>query len=110
MIGRGNTCYLAYPIPEFADDIEVAYVTYYQHGKVVLEKEIIDMDFDYLLERNNHIIVKLSQEESLLFKETVRSEKDMVEVHIRIRTFDGEAFGSQVFNERVQKTLKEGVI
>lgn len=110
MIARGNTAFYAYPIPDFDDEIIALYVTYAQHGSVIVEKTLADVSFDYLDTDNNHVLVRLSQEDTLKFKPTIRPDRDHVEVQIRLRTKDGEAFNSIVCNERVQKTLKEGVI
>lgn len=110
MIARGNTNFFAYPIPEFESEIVALYITYVQYDEIVLEKTLADVDFGFLGTSNNHVLVRLTQEETLKFKHTIRPERDHVEVQIRIKTKDGEAYHSRVMNERVHKTLKEGVI
>ena len=110
MIARGNTGFYAIPIPSFESEIVSIFVTYIQRGEVIVEKTIEDVDVGDLLDDQDYIFYRLSQEDTLKFKETKVPSRDVVEVQVRIKTADGEAYNSIVMNERVQKLLKEGVI
>lgn len=110
MIQRGNTIFKAIPIPEFDSEIVSLYVTFSQYGKKVLEKTLDDVDFDTLGTINNNVLIHLTQEDSLKFKYTGIPAKDMVKVHLRIRTEDEEAYSSQILVEQVGETINEEVI
>ena len=110
MIARGNTNHIAYAIPEFTGEITELYVTYVQHSYVIVEKTLEDVNFERYSKENNSVIVHLTQDDTLRFKETVRPEKDSVKVQIRIKTSDNEAYSSQIMIDNVQNTLKEGII
>ncbi len=113
MIQRGNTIFKAIPIPEFDSEIVSLYVanTHLTLQSIPdLEKTLDDVDFDTLGTINNNVLIHLTQEESLKFKYTGIPAKDMVKVHLRIRTEDEEAYSSQILIEQVGETINEEVI
>lgn len=83
-------------------DAEVIYVTYQQNGKTVLEKTREDVEVD-----GNKVIVKLTQEETLLFE---RRRDIPVRIQIRARWALGNAVASNIIETTAKEILKEGVI
>lgn len=79
---RGTTPKLKFPIPVDEEMIEVGYVTFNQGNETLIEKDKDSWEFE-----EKKIIIHLSQEETLLLKE-----ESTVEIQIRFRTKDGEAF------------------
>ena len=72
---------------------ETYYMTFRQHGQIILEKE------------DNQIKVKLKQEETLLF-----SSKFPIEVQIRTKYADGAAVASNIMEFWLDNIIKDGVI
>lgn len=97
---RGTT-----PTHSFATDIDLSnatslYITYWQRGKVLVEKTIDDVSFDYM-----RVLVRLSQEDTLLFNDRYE-----VSIQIRAKFGDGSAIASNVIRIPVCEILKEGEI
>lgn len=94
-----NTFTTAVDISEAA----VAYITYKQNGKNVLEKTKDDMTFG--TEGQIHTItVGLTQAETLAFDDS------MVAIQIRARFSDGRAIASNTISTTVHQILKDGEI
>ena len=97
---RGTTPLLEFVIPFDTSLLAEAYVTLSQNGVVVLDKALDDCKCDA-----NKLSVRLTQEE------TLKLQCDRItEIQIRARTLEGEAVASNIFRERTDRILKDGVI
>lgn len=96
----GSTPRHRFELPFPATELAVAYVTYTQDEKLVLEKSLPDFTLD-----GNAVYYRLSQEETLRFKEgrPVRMQFDY-------RTTSGLRAPSEFFTLTVGKTQKREVI
>ena len=137
MLYRGTTPYHSFTLPLPMEDIVEVYITYWQNGAVVLEKDISDIELspverddngfitdtniDDELSGNNQYMeeeeikacqatVHLTQEDTLKFKFYPAAEKNITAIQIRVLDSDGEAYDSDVIHERIYGVLKEGVI
>lgn len=137
MLYRGTTPYHSFTLPLPMEDIVEVYITYWQNGAVVLEKDISDIELSPVeqddngfitdtnigdeLSGNNQYIeeeeikacqatVHLTQEDTLKFKFYPAAEKNITAIQIRVLDSDGEAYDSDVIHERIYGVLKEGVI
>ena len=81
-------------------DVEVLYITYKQEDFVVLEKEKEDCEIEW-----EYASVMLSQEETLAFSPNVP-----VDIQIRGRFQNGNAFATDVVTVNVNDVQKDGVI
>lgn len=79
-------------------------ITYAQNGKIVLEKRKDDLTFGQ--DENGHYTasVKLTQEESNLFR------YGSVNIQVRVLTADGEALSSEVRTLAVKDVLNDEVL
>lgn len=115
---RGTT-----PIHTFEVDIDLnhivaLYVTYKQGKKIILEKSLEDEDSIVLNPEEKTISVKLSQEDTLKFKDknwtylypNLNSSDTMVKVQIRLKYVNGVALASNIMLLDVTEILKEGEI
>lgn len=97
---RGTTPLLEFTVPFNTADLAEAWVTLAQNGEVVVDKQLKDCKVD-----PNKLSVRLTQEETLRLQAS-----KLTEVQIRVRTIEGEALASNIFAERTDRILKEGVI
>lgn len=81
-------------------DVEVMYITYTQHNKPVLTKELDDITVE-----PDKVTVTLTQEDTLRF-----CSNDYVSIQIRARFPDDSAIASEVIETSVDAILKNGVI
>lgn len=96
---RGTT-----PTNIFRTDVDltnasVLFITYKQHGKVILEKTINDVSI-----HGEMVEVRLSQRETLLFSEGI------VTIQIRAKFQDGSVIASSLIRTNAREILKEGEI
>ena len=137
MLYRGTTPYHSFTLPLPMEDIVEVYITYWQNGEVVLEKDISDIELSPVEQDDNGFItdtnigdelsgnnqymeeeeikacqatVHLTQEDTLKFKFYPAAEKNITAIQIRVLDSDGEAYDSDVIHERIYGVLKEGVI
>ncbi len=137
MLYRGTTPYHSFTLPLPMEDIVEVYITYWQNGAVVLEKDISDIELSPVEQDDNGFItdtnigdelsgnnqymeeeeikacqatVHLTQEDTLKFKFYPAAEKNITAIQIRVLDSDGEAYDSDVIHERIYGVLKEGVI
>lgn len=137
MLYRGTTPYHSFTLPLPMEDIVEVYITYWQNGAVVLEKDINDIELSPVEQDDNGFItdtnigdelsgnnqymeeeeikacqatVHLTQEDTLKFKFYPAAEKNITAIQIRVLDSDGEAYDSDVIHERIYGVLKEGVI
>jgi len=137
MLYRGTTPYHSFTLPLPMEDIVEVYITYWQNGEVVLEKDINDVELTPIEQDNNSFItdtnigddmsgnnqfyeeeeiktclatVHLTQEDTLKFKFYPAAEKNIAAIQIRVLDGEDEAYTSEVINERIYGVLKDGVI
>lgn len=96
---RGTTPTHRFRVSVDLREADVVWLTYSQREKVVVEKNKADLEIT-----ENMVTVKLTQEDTLKFKE------DSVYVQIRARFADGTAVACPVRRTTAQKVLKEGII
>ena len=100
---RGTTPTLYYVLPFPTDLLETVaslYITFTQEGKTVLEKSLEDITIT-----DNVISCPLSQYDTLHLHED-----KYVNMQIRIKFADGEAFASDEITASVKRILKDGEI
>lgn len=136
MLYRGTTPYHSFTLPLPMEDIVEVYITYWQNGEVVLEKDIndveltpIEQDTSFIIDTNTgddidsnnqfyeeeeikacQATVHLTQEDTLKFKFYPAAEKNIAAIQIRVLDGEDEAYTSEVINERIYGVLKDGVI
>lgn len=136
MLYRGTTPYHSFTLPLPMEDIVEIYITYWQNGEIVLEKDIndveltpIEQDTSFItdtnigddISSNNQFYeeeeikacqatVHLTQEDTLKFKFYPAAEKNIAAIQIRVLDGEDEAYASEVINERIYGVLKDGVI
>lgn len=138
MLYRGTTPYHSFTLPLPMEDIVEVYITYWQNGEVVLEKDINDVELTPIEQDNNSFItdtnigddiagnnqfyeeeeeikacqatVHLTQEDTLKFKFYPAAEKNIAAIQIRVLDSEDEAYDSEVIHERIYGVLKDGVI
>ena len=137
MLYRGTTPYHSFTLPLPMEDIVEVYITYWQNGEVVLEKDISDIELTPIEKDNNSFItdtnigdelsgnnqymeeeeikacqatVHLTQEDTLKFKFYPAAEKNIAAIQIRVLDSEDEAYDSEVIHERIYGVLKDGVI
>ncbi len=99
MIERGATPLHTFTVDEDCRLAEVIYITYVQHGRVVVEKTINDITVE-----EDTITVQLSQEDTLRFDESE------TRIQIRARFPGGRAIKSEVMLTEGDELLKTEVI
>ena len=75
-------------------------ITYAQFGQTVLQKETKDCEI-----AEGQITVRLTQQETLLFKE-----KEPIKIQGHIVTLGGEAFQTKIITEPVEEALDKEVL
>ena len=137
MLYRGTTPYHSFTLPLPMEDIVEVYITYWQNGAVVLEKDISDIELSPVEQDDNGFItdtnigdelsgnnqymeeeeikacqatVHLTQEDTLKFKFYPAAEKNITAIQIRVLDSEDEAYDSEVIHERIYGVLKDGVI
>lgn len=136
MLYRGTTPYHSFTLPLPMEDVVEVYITYWQNGEIVLEKDIndveltpIEQDTSFItdtnigddISSNNQFYeeeeikacqatVHLTQEDTLKFKFYPAAEKNIAAIQIRVLDGEDEAYASEVINERIYGVLKDGVI
>lgn len=97
---RGTTPTHIFNLPFAASTITKLRVTYMQGGVKVLEKTEADCTFD-----GNALKIKLTQEESLKFKE-----RDNVELQLKAKDANGDILSHTVKSLPVDRVLNEEVL
>lgn len=97
---RGTTPTVVFRLPVDTAMLAEAWVTFSQNEVTVIDKELKD-----LVLAGNALIVKLTQEETLML-----DHEAIVEMQVRVRSVDGEAVTSDIMRDTVERILKEGVI
>jgi len=136
MLYRGTTPYHSFTLPLPMEDIVEVYITYWQNGEIVLEKDINDVELTPIgqdtsfitdtnigddIDSNNQFYeeeeikacqatIHLTQEDTLKFKFYPAAEKNIAAIQIRVLDGEDEAYASEVINERIYGVLKDGVI
>lgn len=98
---RGTTAVNTFRLPVPADMIKAIELNYEQGGKLVLCKNKLD---DFTL-TGTKAEVELTQEETLLF-----SDKQNVEIQMRVLTTEDKAIGSRVAITTVYRLLGKGEV
>lgn len=97
---RGTTPTIVFKLPFDAVMLAEAWVTISQNEVAVIDKELKDLEV-----AGNALILKLTQDETLMLDHDV-----LVEMQVRARTVDGNALASRIMREVPERILKEGVI
>ena len=97
---RGTTPLLEFVIPFDTSLLAEAFITLAQNGVVVLEKQLNECQCAF-----KKLSVRLTQEETLKLKYSI-----ITEIQIRAKTVSGEVVASNIFRERTDRILKDGVI
>ena len=97
---RGTTPTLEFGIPFSVDLIEKASIVLYQRHSIVIEKTLDDCEA-----KDQTLIIKLTQLETLKLKEGIKTE-----IQVRIRTHDGTALASDIISVDTYRILKDGEI
>ena len=97
---RGTTPTLEFTLPFDVTLIENAYITFSQNGEVVLEKSLSDCEKSV-----DKLTLRLTQEDTLKF-----ISPNIVEIQLRVKTFENDALASNIIKTSVEKILKDGVI
>lgn len=101
-IVRGTTPTLKFTVPFSTEEIQAAFVTMKQGGQIVIDKEA---GKDGCACNDKEISVTLTQDETLMLKAC-----QTIEIQIRIKDKDGNAFASQIIKTFAEEIIKEGVI
>jgi hypothetical protein len=98
---RGTTPVYTFSLPEGLrlEDFSVAYLTFTQNGRTVLEKNI-----DELEPAENGFQLSFSQADTLCFK------AGPVKIQFRARMPDGTSVASNIISTAAQEVLKDGEI
>lgn len=99
---RGTTPIIIFNTDMDFTQIAELYVTFAQEGKVVVEKDKEQCEFE-----ENKIIVSLTQTDTLKFSLDPR---DTVYVQIRVKYNNNLAMASNILKVRVKDILKDGEI
>lgn len=97
---RGTTPVISFTLPFDVSTLDDAYISFAQHGKVVIEKRLEDCKVD-----GNRMTVRLTQEDTLRL-----AARTQVEMQIRARTGAGEVIASNIVTTYADRILKDGVI
>lgn len=98
---RGTTPTHKFTLPFDASELKEAIITYAQNDVIIFEKRLSDCETN-----GSEISVKLTQEETLKLDERKR----MVQVQLKILTFDGTSLVSDIFVRQVFDVLNEEVM
>ena len=85
-------------------------ITYSQNGQIILEKTKDDLEFTSFTENNKELYsasYRLSQEETNKFESKPRN---MIDIQIRVLTYEGEALASDKKSIQVQDVLNDEVL
>ncbi len=98
---RGTTPIYTFSLPDGVklEDFTVAYLTFAQNGRTVLEKTI-----DELEPSNDGFQLSFSQADTLCFK------AGPVKIQFRAKTSDGTSIASNIISTTAQEVLKDGEI
>lgn len=97
---QGTTPKHTFILPFSSDAVKECEIIYQQNSKTVLTKTESDCDME-----ENEISLKLTQEETFLFSAAV-----VVDIQIRVKTFDGEVLASRIAQVSVEKCLSNEVM
>lgn len=100
---RGTTPTLEFKIPFDVSLIDELFVTITQANVVTVEKNKSQCELS-----GNVITVKLTQEDTLIFKDRYFGGKARLQV--RVKMLNGEALASDIINLEIGEILKEGEI
>lgn len=103
---RGTTpIHVFAKLPVLSDEISEVWITYLQHGKEILTKDISSVEFIDDPEEENCIAeVAFSQEDTLLFGSGPAT------VQMRLLLNDGTALATDEVPIQVKRILKDGII
>lgn len=96
---RGTTPTNVFRTDADLEKASVLFISYMQNGKVVLEKSL-----DEVSVQNSVIVVNLTQQETLLFKEGI------ITIQIRAKFPDGSSIASNLIRTSTEEILKDGEI
>lgn len=96
---RGTTPTFTFTLQFDASQIDSAYATFAQSGSVIIDKSLEDMQ-----QSGKRLIVKLTQEETLLLKGN-----SAVEIQLSVRVGEN-VMHSKIMNVTVNRILKEAAI
>lgn len=99
-ITRGTTPVLQFQLPFSGENLKEIWVTFWQNGEVVLNKDI-----GTLLIEGDKITVRLTQKDTLLLSQSAGCS-----IQIRVLDQDDNAMASQIITCSVGKILKDGEI
>lgn len=97
---RGTTPTHIYELPIDENLIQKLHISYAQRGVVILTKTEADCTFE-----NGNAVVKLTQEDTLLFDSQLR-----VEIQMRILTIGEDALASSIYYTSCATLLENEVI
>lgn len=97
---QGTTPKHTFILPFSSDAIRILEIVYQQNGQEVLRKT----ESDCIL-KENEVSLKLTQEETFLFNAAV-----VVDIQIRVKTFDGEVLASRIAQVSVDRCLSSEVL
>lgn len=97
---QGTTPLHKFDLPIDLNIIKSLSIIYSQHGDVVLKKNLEDCTTN-----ENSVMVKLTQEETLLFNENTN-----VQLQVRVLTTTNEALASQIMRVPVYMILDKVVL
>ena len=100
VIQQGSTPTHKFSTPYVKDAIEWAIITYWQNGKIVLEKKR-----DEVIIEDQLMITNLSQEDTLLFDET-----GDVKMQIKVKLTNGKVIPSEDMYARIKDVLNKEVM
>lgn len=105
-VGRGTTQPIYIDLPDELEwtDIATIWVTVSQAGQEITTKTLEDIQTAVVGEATEHFI-KLTQEETLMLDQHID-----VEIQVRARDNNGDAFKSDAETVPVGRILKDGVI
>lgn len=105
-VGRGTTQPIYIDLPSWLEwtDISVMWITVSQAGQEITTKTLEDIQTAEVGEATEHFI-KLTQEETLMLDQHID-----VEIQVRARDNNGNAFKSDAEAVPVGRILKDGVI
>lgn len=98
---RGTTPTLLFTLPFDVNMIQVCSIAFAQNNKLVLEKQLEDCN----ITDKNTLSLKLTQEDTLLFKDSI-----LTEIQLRVKTDSNDAIASNIIKVSTDKILKDGVI
>ena len=97
---RGTTPTLEFEFPFDIEMIDTLSIVLCQYRKIIVEKGLEDCKAE-----GKTLTLKLSQAETLKFREDVRTE-----IQVRAKTYDGTALASDIISEDTHRILKDGEI